>query len=546
VMSINSASSLEVDELACGRTTRRWPHALCLFLGFFLLYAATSPGDVIGDTEMRWAIATRLVDTGWFALPAHSDSRLVEGREGKWYFFTGPAQPILLAPFVSAGRWLAALPLPIHASGQLYGQFLASLLLFPAFGAVAVMMVYLIASEVSDDRRAAIGAAVILGLCTMHWHNSVNSYEESQTGVCALVTLWAVLRSWKRGGWRYPLLACAASGIGLAFRVSSISLAGPLLLCGICFDAVREGHWTGRFKRLGVWLAAGIVGLGPWIGLLAAFNYARFGSPFETGYGIATARLVGRGLFDTPFLEGFGGLLVSPGKSVFLFNPILLLAIPGLVILWRRSRPLAITVLAAFAGVVLFHARYTFWSGDLAWGPRYLASGMGIFVLALTPLMWAGRRRLLTAFVAASVAVQLASVVYGFGLEFFQDRRHGTIPDAYVWRPAESQLFCRFRNIALDLTGRPDYGSTPPVHERPATYQVTTSQEEVKRQHALAFFPFKAYATTHNVKLFRILLGLWLTILAALAATVWRWKPWRELRRPEPAPSASSSARLIA
>ena len=60
------------------------------------------------------------------------------------------------------------------------------------------------------------------------------------------------------------------------------------------------------FARLGAGLAPGVI-------LAAAYNVARFGSPWELGY-----QDVG---LTTPFLAGAAGLLAHPLKSVVLFAP---------------------------------------------------------------------------------------------------------------------------------------------------------------------------------------------------------------------------------
>lgn len=503
--------------------------ACFLFACFFLLYALTSSGDLIGDSEKRWKVAERIVDARWFDLPSGSAPTNARGCDGKEYSVYGPGQSICLVPFVAAGRTLSVLLLPEQGADRMLGQLLASLLFFPLCGALAVVLVSAVVADMTDDRAAARWSAMIFGAATMHWHHTVNTYEESQIAVCLLVSLWAVQRAWRRNGWGYPLLACAAMGVGLCFRASSVVVSAPLGAAALCYDLTSGVGSKHKRRRVGQWIAAGVLGLGPFLLAAGAYNALRFGSPWDTGYGSTRVlRMAGVGLFDTPLLTGLSGLLISPGKSVFLFNPVLLLGICGFVPLWRTHRGLAIILAGTSFCTLIFHAKYTFWSGDLAWGPRYLASMMGIWILAIVPVLQGVRfRKSVAALVTISVCVQAASVVYNFGLEFFQDLRHGTIPDGYVWRPGESQLFCRFRNIALHASGRPDYHSIPPERQRPATRQVITTPEAVKGMHVINIFPFKARAVTGNTKTFSALLALWLAGWAALAVVVGLWRPWR-------------------
>lgn len=508
---------------------------LLLFAFFHLLYAASSPGDLMTDTQTRWNVAARLVDTGWVDVTPETAALYARGADGRLYMPWSLGQSLLLVPFVVAGRMIAALPLPLPGDAQMYGQFLACMLLFPAVGALGVALVYRIALDAGASRRAARWAAICLGLGTMHWQHSVNSVDESQAAVCILLALWATQRTWTAAGaaapaaspprFKYPLIACAAAGAGLWFRLPSVLFIGLIAGSGALFELSAQNGAVARLRALLRWMLAGLVGFAPLVLAYGWFNAVRFGSPLDTGYERVMHERLGVGLFDTPLWFGASGMLVSPGKGLFVFNPLLLLAIPGIVALWRANRRLAGIIAAVFVASVLFHGRHTTWAGDLTWGTRYLVSQLGVWVLALLPRL--DRPRLGAAFkslFALSVAIQLSSVVYNYGLEFFQDRRHGLIPDGYIWRPAESQLVCRFVNIARDLAGRPSYDSIPPAVVRPELHHLLTTRDEVKRLHAVNFFPFKALAATGNRKLFVALLVCWLALLAALLAAGAYWR----------------------
>jgi hypothetical protein len=78
--------------------------------------------------------------------------------------------------------------------------------------------------------------------------------------------------------------------------------------------------------------------------------------------------------WSTPFYEGFLGPLFKPEKSIFLFDPLLLLAIVLLAALWKRLsaevRAYGVASLLLLFGYICFYARYTYWAGDFAWGDR--------------------------------------------------------------------------------------------------------------------------------------------------------------------------------
>jgi hypothetical protein len=104
------------------------------------------------------------------------------------------------------------------------------------------------------------------------------------------------------------------------------------------------------------------------------------------------------------------GFLFSPGKSIFLYAPPLVLAVLGLPRFWRSHRLSVLAMLATIVPVMLFYARLPSWPGDWAWGPRYLVFAVPVLLLPaigfLSAMRWPGRS-LVTALFLIGFAVQL-------------------------------------------------------------------------------------------------------------------------------------------
>jgi hypothetical protein len=116
-------------------------------------------------------------------------------------------------------------------------------------------------------------------------------------------------------------------------------------------------------------------------------------------------------------LEGLDGLLLSTGKSLFLYSPPLLLALPALRQWWktRRADFFLLTTLAAV--VILPVAGRERWDGDPAWGPRLLVPLVPLLVWPAAE--WLKLRRLgnwgratVALLVAGGLAVQLLGVAF--------------------------------------------------------------------------------------------------------------------------------------
>jgi hypothetical protein len=110
-------------------------------------------------------------------------------------------------------------------------------------------------------------------------------------------------------------------------------------------------------------------------GALLAFNAARFGDPFETGYQLANAAL-GQSMWVR---EGFGGrvaaLLASPYRGLLVYSPVVVLASAGLAVPADGARRLlGWAGLATLACALLFAAGFRYWTGGHSWGPRFLVA----------------------------------------------------------------------------------------------------------------------------------------------------------------------------
>lgn len=170
--------------------------------------------------------------------------------------------------------------------------------------------------------------------------------------------------------------------------------AGGLILTKVVFapTAIAVGLWalrtTDRDRAvLARRLAAMAAGVTPALIATLVYNAARWGSPWDTGYGDTLALWHGARL--QTWCNGSWGLLFSSGKSFWLYSPPLILACGGVLTL-RKHRPAVLWLVACIAvPSFVFYAGFLSWSGDYAWGPRYLVFATP--VIGLVALDWVHR-----------------------------------------------------------------------------------------------------------------------------------------------------------
>lgn len=120
--------------------------------------------------------------------------------------------------------------------------------------------------------------------------------------------------------------------------------------------------------------------------LILTNNFLISGSPFSIGYGsnpafpeITSSNSFG---FNLPDPEALRHLVWGEYRGLFFWSPVLLMAVPGLVRLFREDRRAAWVVVIVCAFIMLQVGSFYSWFGGNAVGPRYLAPALPFVGLA--------------------------------------------------------------------------------------------------------------------------------------------------------------------
>jgi hypothetical protein len=275
---------------------------------------------------------------------------------------TPTASSVLAVPVVAA--FTAA-----GARGRDWNAWMAASMLTAALTtAASVAVLFVLLTRLTTRPRAALIAGTY-AWGTLAW--GVSGQALWQHGGAALALAVALLSLVDR---RFFLAGIAITAMA-TFRLSTPVMALFLLpLLGR-----RPSDWL-RF----------IAGAAPLPLALATYNTVAFGAPWRQGYGsshVTSAAKVDGGRL----LDGVGGLLVSPGRGLLLYSPVLLFAIAGAVLGWRR--PLYRCCAVAFAAYVVVVANVDQWYGGESFGARKLAEALPLAAVLLVPAVDAIVRR---------------------------------------------------------------------------------------------------------------------------------------------------------
>ena len=399
--------------------------AVWLFLFLNCLFILTSSGRVrVIDEVLPVYQIESLAERGTTAVPQAVTADFFFGkrdRAGQPQAPYPPGEAALAVPWYLAGKHvLRSLPGVGPRARTLVTDF-AIVISRASFVAAAAALTFLLFVSFGLARRDAVLAALALTFATPLFAYSAWYFSEPMTIAVLMVAVLAVFPH-DAGAlpMRNAIVAGAALGFLLWIRQSNV-ITVPFVLAAML---AAPGAW--RRKLLNVAVVAGLVGAAG-LGLLAR-NYGLYGSPFDMGYPPTVEggrRMIG---FDTPLGVGLFAFFLSPGKSLLLFAPILLLAPWALPIVWRRSRALALLMIAPITVLLLFYSKYTQFEGGYSFGPRYLLPGIWLLGLTIAFVWKDGTPRLRT-IAAALVVTGVAVNVIGLATSPLEDMAGGRYYD---------------------------------------------------------------------------------------------------------------------
>ena len=410
----------------------------------------------------------------------------VRGRGGRLYDWYGIGQPLLLLPFDIVGTGISNLPIfsDYGDTDPTVRNVFVTYSVNTLISVLTALVCFRFLLLLGFNQAEAVAGVLALLFCTTHLHYTQNMMENNyimlltMTGFCFQYH-W--LRTCSK---RALLIGSAALGLNLLTRLTTgldiIAVAAFLMLV-MWFQRSHEATNTfvgtaapGRTvernstaffrKRLVTYLKVTLPTYWLFLFLDRLYQFYRFGNwtttyvhYFTLEHRLQDPTLPARYPWETPFHAGFLGPLISPEKSIFLFDPLVILTILIALLVWRRLDPaVKAYIVAAFALVLAYvclYARYTVWSGNFAWGDRYVSTAAEMAAFIAVPLLLkfgaqSGKPvRVLGMFlIGASLLIQLASLAFWLPLEIYQIEDLGS----------KFVIWLRFKNIVAFAVGKMD------------------------------------------------------------------------------------------
>lgn len=398
-------------------------------------------------------VALSLVQRHSISVPADFG---VPGRNGKFYSMWYPLLSFLAVPFVRIALFLSRsfrLPEP-------YMMSLCAVVLSTVIATGTAVATALLALRLGASLPRAVLAGVIYAFCTVAFTYARNFYADPLLALFVTLGLFFAFGNSENWGAGFCcLLAILAKPTGFLLTVALIS-------------------YFLVFHKNGVWRIILGGAMGGAVFLL--WNYLCFGDPLKVGQPNFWT------LSHVP--TAFFGLLLSPGVGLFVYCPVLLMALRRIEQI-RRQQGLILGL------ALMFVCLYSFWDRWYAspWGPRFL--------LPVIPALCAiavlrSRRRVVIGLALLGLVIQLPTIFatperY---LELSFDR--GVSQTELIWSPVKSPLL----------------GAWPS-----AVAQIKTASKTDVRPMRI----YRATATTFNEARFFKIVPLWWWMLPVIGVSRW-------------------------
>jgi hypothetical protein len=415
--------------------------AFWLGLAAFLTALLVQSGDLGSiDTVRRLQTTHSFWTSAPAVLPGEYPEFGVMGRNGTIYAWYGMGQSLLMLPSDLVGTYLERMPwfagFADHDPGIRAILVSYSVNIPVCILTVLVCFRFLRLLEFTANQAVAGALALLFGTTFLFY--TQNMLENNFILMLTLMGLCFQYEWLSTGSTRSLWIGSLALGANLLTRLTTamdIAAAALFVVLVLWLRGFRGRDFLARLRDY-----ARVAGPSYGVFLLVdrIYQYYRFGSFFNTYVSIAAEQqrqldpsLPPNFPWTTPLWEGFLGPLITPEKSIFLFDPLILLTLLLSFSVWKRfgSEIKAYLVAGLWLLVIyiLFYARYFVWSGDFAWGDRYITTPVQLLAMISIPLLLRYRAhlrrvawRLGIGIAAVSLVIQLASVVFWHPLEIHQ------------------------------------------------------------------------------------------------------------------------------
>jgi hypothetical protein len=302
------------------------------------------------------------------------------------------------------------------------------------YGFLALTISFALARKYVSERWAFLATLGIWFASSLPVYMYFNpSWSHAQSAFTVALFLWYWIRTRAARTWLQWLILGAIGGLLMdVYYVSGVLLLLPML-------ESLQGYWNARrgpgMAAIGRLFIGNLVFAAALVAVFSPTLIAKriiYGDYLRSGYEHLW-------VWTSPWLLK---VCFSADHGLFSWTPILLAAVAGLFLLWKRDQELAVYLILVFAALLYTIGCYENWDGLSSFGNRFFITLTPIFVLGLAALFgWleyaCGQRR--AAILSASGLAVL--ILWNLGLIFQWGTHMIPVRGPISWRDAAYNQF---------------------------------------------------------------------------------------------------------
>ncbi|MFA6272512.1 MAG: hypothetical protein WC693_05435 [Patescibacteria group bacterium] len=376
-----------------------------------------------GDFDLDEYVPARQDDFVWFVL--------IETTDGHFISKYPVLSSILALPFYAIPHFLGIgfTTAIIITLSKISAAFITAI--------SAILLLFIFRKYLSEKWSVFLTIAYAFG--TSSWTvSSQDLWQHGASQLFLILTVYLLLKP-KKSDLRFLLIGVVI-GLSIAARYLNV-IFGAVYLIFILYK-----YRTKIFSTL--------LGVLVPLSLVLIYQSYYLDNPFQTGYSCnaysnrSFACIEG---WYSEFWDGFGGLLISPSRGLFIFTPFLIFSLIGMWLIWKRNKKEVrdYNLLFKFTsiGVLIFvvvMSKWWAWYGGVTYGPRMLADITPLMMLFFIPLLRSElfKRKVVPAIfillVVFSIINQFTGIIFWDGS--WQKADTLSADHAWLWDWGNSQL----------------------------------------------------------------------------------------------------------
>lgn len=340
------------------------------FFGLFCLFILTAKGHLeIIDTDYSIRTALSILENGSMRIkptdPEFIKYSVNPDEDGLIYSQYGIGLPFLFMPFIILAQTISSF---IYIPQNITIPFLISFYNIP-FTMLSLWFIKEILFKLGINKKQANATTVIVAICTSYWHYSVSEFSEITQLAFLLGCIYTSIIN-NKNKWRYFSIWFS---LLISIKVAYLILLPVFIIYGLVESKKRKNLLLNDVLN-------GASFILPFGIILGIFNYVRFGSFIEFGYGGNP----GFGFSISNLVSTCFPSIFSLNYGIIPFNPILLV-FPLWIKLFQHNRSFGFLTLLIIGIWFSIMCSYNYGWG-WGWGQRYLFVVVPLLVLPIAYL----------------------------------------------------------------------------------------------------------------------------------------------------------------